>query len=294
LSPILFNLYSEYLTKEALEGFGDFKIGGQIIRTVKYANDLVLLAKEETVLQGMIDKLTEIGRRYGMEMNVEETKVMRISRQPYPVKIMIDKKQWENVEYFNYLGSMLTNDARCAHEIKSRTAMAKAAFNKKKTLFTSKLDLNLRKKLVKCYIWSIALYGAEMWTLRKVDQKYLESFEMWYLRRMEISWTDRVRNEEVLHRVKEERNILHTIKKRKANWIGHILRRNCLLKHVIEGKLEGRIETTGRRGRRRKQLLDDLKEKRRYWQLKEEELDRTLWITRFGRDYGSVVRQTTE
>jgi hypothetical protein len=78
--------------------------------------------------------------------------------------------------------------------------MVKAAFNKKKTLFTSKLDFNLRKKLVKCYIWSIALYGAETWTLRKTDQKYLESFEMLCWRRMEkISWTDRMRNEEVLH-----------------------------------------------------------------------------------------------
>jgi hypothetical protein len=79
-----------------------------------------------------------------------------------------------------------------------------------------------------------------------------------------ISWTDRVRNEEVLHRVKEERNILHTIKRRKANWIGHFLRRNCLPKHMIEGKVEGRIGMMGRRGRRRKQLLDDLKEKKRY------------------------------
>jgi hypothetical protein len=90
------------------------------------------------------------------------------------------------------------------------------------------------------------LYGAEIWTLQKVDQKYLEGFEMWCWRRMErINWTDRVRNE-VLHGVKEERNTLHTIKRRKANWIGHILRRNCLLKHVIEGKLEGIIEMTGR------------------------------------------------
>jgi hypothetical protein len=89
----------------------------------------------------------------------------------------------------------------------------------------------------------------------------------------EISWTDRVRNEEVLHRVKEERNIVHTIKRRNANWTGHIWRRNCLLKYVIEGRLEGRIKMTGRRGRRRKQLLDDLKEKRRYCKLKEEALD---------------------
>ena len=72
LSPILFNLYSECLTKEALDGLGDFNFGGQIIQTVKYADDLVLIAKEETVLQGMIDKLIEIGRCYRMEMNVEK------------------------------------------------------------------------------------------------------------------------------------------------------------------------------------------------------------------------------
>jgi len=77
--------------------------------------------------------------------------------------------------------------------------MAKAAFNKKRALFTNTLDLELRKKLVKCYIWNIALYGAENWTLRTADQKHLESFEMWCWRRMEkISWTDHVRNEEVL------------------------------------------------------------------------------------------------
>ena len=114
----------------------------------------------------------------------------------------------------------MLNDGRCTCEIKSRIAMAKAAFKKKKkkkkkkrkkrkkkknrkkkkkTLFTRKLDLNLRKKLVKCYIWSMALYGAETWTLRAADQKYLESFKIWCRRRMEkISLTDRVRNEEVL------------------------------------------------------------------------------------------------
>jgi predicted nucleotidyltransferase len=78
LSPILFNLYSEYLTNQALEWFGDIKIGGQVIRTVKYADDLVLLAKEKRTLQDMIDRIIEIGRCYGIEMNVEKTKVMRI------------------------------------------------------------------------------------------------------------------------------------------------------------------------------------------------------------------------
>jgi hypothetical protein len=153
--------------------------------------------------------------------------------------------------------------------------------------------LELRKQLVKCYVWSIALYGAETWTLRAVDQKHLEMFEMWCWKRMEkISWADHVRNEEALLRVKEQRNILHEIRHRKANWIGHILRRNCLLQWIIKGKIQGRIEVTGRRGRRRRKLLDDLKERRAYCNLKEEALDHTMWRAGFGRGFGPVVRQT--
>ena len=101
-----------------------------------------------------------------------------------------------------------------------------------------------------------------------------------------------MRNEEVLFTVKEQRNILREISKRKANWIGHILRRNCLLQRVIEGKIKGRIEVTGRRGRRRRKLLDDLKERRGYSHLKEEALDCTMWRVGFGRGFGPVVRQT--
>jgi hypothetical protein len=104
-----------------------------------------------------------------------------------------------------------------------------------------------------------------------------------------ISWTDHVRNEEVLLRVSEQRNILQEIRKRKANWIGHILRRNCLLKQVIEGKIKVRIEVTRRRGRRRKKLLDDLGDRREYCHLKEEALDRIKWRNRFGRGCGPVV-----
>jgi hypothetical protein len=87
-----------------------------------------------------------------------------------------------------------------------------------------------------------------------------------------ISWTDRVRDEEVLLRVKEYRNIVHGIRKWKANWIGHILCRNCLLRQVIEGKIKGEIEVTGRRGRRRRKILDDPKDRREYTHPKEEVL----------------------
>jgi hypothetical protein len=91
-----------------------------------------------------------------------------------------------------------------------------------------------------------------------------------------------------------ERNILQTVERTKANWIGHILRRNCLLKHVIEGKTEGIIEVAQRRGRRCKQLLDYLNETREYCKLKEKALDRTLWRTGYGRGCGPVVRRAAE
>jgi hypothetical protein len=109
-----------------------------------------------------------------------------------------------------------------------------------------------------------------------------------------ISWADNVRNEAVLLRVKERRNILHKISKQKANWIGHLLHRNSLLQQVIEGKIKEGMEVTRRRGRRRRKLLDDLREGRGYSHLKEDTLDRTMWRALCGRGFGPVVRQTAK
>jgi hypothetical protein len=100
---------------------------------------------------------------------------------------LLQIKESDNVEYFNYLGSMTTNDARCTRKIKYRIFMAKAAFSKKKSIFTSKLDLNIRRKLVKGYIWNIDFYIFQTLTLRKVDKKWLKSLDMWCWRKMEIS-----------------------------------------------------------------------------------------------------------
>jgi len=109
-----------------------------------------------------------------------------------------------------------------------------------------------------------------------------------------ISWTDHVRNKKALLRVKEQRNILHEMRKQKATWIGHFLRRNCLLQRVIKGEIQGGMEVIVRQGRRRMKLLDDLKERRGYSHLKEEALDRTVWRACFGGVFGPVVRQTAK
>ena len=100
-----------------------------------------LIEGKESELQDMINRIIDVEIGYEMEINVDKTKVMRISRQTFPVHIMIDQKHLQNVEYLNYLCSMTTHDAKFTPEMKSRIALTKAAFNKKKTLFTNRVDL---------------------------------------------------------------------------------------------------------------------------------------------------------
>ena len=106
---------------------------------------------------------------------------------------------------------------------------------------------------MKCFLWSVALYCAETWTLRRNEQKLLEAFEMWLWIRMErVKWTDKIKNAVVLERLREGRTILELIKKRKINWLDHWLRRNCLLKDAVEGMVNGKKV----RSRRSYQMID--------------------------------------
>jgi hypothetical protein len=104
-----------------------------------------------------------------------------------------------------------------------------------------------------------------------------------------IRWTDRVKNKEVLQVVNEDLNALQAMQRDRPDWIGHISRRNWLLKKIVERKVEGRMEVTGRHGRRRKKLLDDIQETRS-WKLEQVTLDCNQWRTRFGKGCGTVVR----
>ena len=128
-------------------------------------------------------------------MSVEKTMVMVITRQPSPVRSMVDQKQPDSVECITHVDILITCDARCAHAIKYSIAVTQGIFNKKNNLVTSKLNFKTRKKLTKCYTWNTDLYAAETLTLRKIYQKCLESCAVWCWRRMEkVSWTGRARS----------------------------------------------------------------------------------------------------
>ena len=171
------------------------------------------------------------------------------------MNIKMNGDKLEEVEEFCYLGSIITKDNRSKRDIRSRVAQAKKAFAEKKHLLTSNLDIEIKKRFLKAYLWSVALYDSESWTLGKDDKRNSEAFEMWcYRKMMKISWTDRVTNEEVLNQVKAKRTIWNTLQRRRDKMIGHILRPEGLTHLIVEGIAEGKRG----RGRPRMSYLDQI------------------------------------
>jgi len=276
LSPLLFNIYAQAMMDEAMdEVFDGVKVGGHLIQAVRFADDQAMTASSAEGLQSIMTKLNEVVERYKMRINIKKTKVMKIGRnQGDDLHISINGIELEQVSQFKYLGSILTENGSCESEIRVRIALAKDAFSKHQTLLTKNIRPALKKRLVKTLIWSVLLYGAETWTMKKADIKKLEGCEMWFWRRMEkISWTEHVTNEEVLRRVGEKRTMVDTVWKRKARWTGHVLRSEGMLRTVLEGRMEGKRG----RGRKRLMMLDDVLMKRPYQSMKRLTEDRQTW-----------------
>ena len=157
-----------------------------------------------------------------MKINVKKTKVMRVSKKGEgDISIFIERQRVEQVQKFKYLGSLMTADGRYGEEIKVRIGMANDAFGKWKELLTQKMNVDVKKQIVKTVVWSVALYGAETWTLRKEDiRRLIYALEMWLWRRMaKVSYKDRKTNECVLEMVGEGRKLVDMIVQRKNNWI---------------------------------------------------------------------------
>ena len=140
----------------------------------------------------------------------------------------------------------------------SSLGIARTAFESMaKILISRNISIELRSRIAKCYIWSTLLYGAETWTLTKVTSDKLEAFEMWLYRRMlRISWKEHKTNADVLHKMKTKRSLLNTIKKRKCQYFGHIIRGDGIQRLLMEGRINGRRG----RGRPRTMWTDNIKE----------------------------------
>ncbi|XP_072386768.1 putative uncharacterized transposon-derived protein F52C9.6 isoform X1 [Diabrotica undecimpunctata] len=262
LSPMLFNLNVENIFAEALEDTElGIKVNGIPISNLRYADDTVIITDKLEDQQLLLDRVNSVGKKYGLKINILKTKYMVISRNsPEKPIICIGDDRIKRVKTFKYLGTTINDQSDPQQEIKTRIQMARQAFVKFRPLLCNQnLHFEIRYRMVKCYIWSILLYGMETWTLKKTSINKLEAFEMWSLRRMmRIPWVDRVRNDDVLKRAGVERELFKLIKKRKIGYLGHILRgaKYEIPQLILQGKIEGR------RGAGRKQLswLRNIKE----------------------------------
>ena len=162
LSPILFNLYSEFMIAEALDDLKGVQFNGINITNFRYADDAVLAAYSKQKLQVMLDKLSETCNNYGMAINVKKTKVMIVSKRgKIKCQVTLDNKTLEQVSRYKYLGSWISDDAKCVEEIRTRIALAKEAFWKNKELLRGNIRPRTKLKILNCYVFSVLNYGCE-------------------------------------------------------------------------------------------------------------------------------------
>ena len=284
LSPVMFNLYIEEAMNQlkTKENLG-VQIQGEAVSMIRFADDIALLGENEKALEESLLEMASILNDYNMKINKKKTKVLVCSKEAEARKthVKFEGENLQQVKEFSYLGSKITTDVKCHSEVKQRIHQAKKAFLSKRSLLCcKKISLQVRKNFLKTYVWSVALYGAETWTLLKNDMSRLEAFEMWCYRRMlKISYIERVPNEEVLQRIGENRSILRTIKKRRVKLIGHTLRHEGILQHIFESGL-GRKTI---RGRPPKDYCSQIREDvgcSSYREMKRLARDRDIWRTR--------------
>ena len=219
-----------------------------------------MLAESEEQLQALVDAVKVESLKYGLEMNTKKTKTMVIRRdadEVVNIRIKVDEVILEQVDKYQYLGQLITDDGRCEVEIKRRIEIARTNFLKMNEVLTSKrLSMKTKKKLLYCYVMSTLKYAAETWIINIADMKKIEAFEMWCLRKMlKVSYKEHRTNEEVMRLAGHQRSLKAEIIKRKAKYLGHTLRKNGMQRQILESVIEG----SRGRGRPRHTWLHNVK-----------------------------------
>lgn len=281
LSPTLFNLYLEKIMQEALHKYEPtLSIGGRQICNLRFADDIDLMASNETDLQTLTKRLDNAASQFGMEINTEKSQILVNGDASKRTQISVGGQVLQEVEAFKYLGVTLTKDGSSTKEVKTRLGMATAALTRLTKIWKSTIDFKVKLKLYKSLVVSILLYGCEAWTLTADLEKRICAFESKCFRKLlRVSYMEHRTNSDVLEEVEAragaQEPLLSTIRRRKLSWFGHFSRHNGLCRTTMEGTVEGKR----RRGRQRLQWMDNIKK----WtgmtvnELKKKAQDRCEW-----------------
>jgi hypothetical protein len=258
LSPLLFITYLERIIDQITSNNFGINVSGTVINNLRFSDDIDLLSDNHFSLQEHIDQLTKMAEEAGLMVNIKKTKTMVFGEKNIDQQMEINGEHIENVEEFEYLGSLITWDNNCSKEIRRRINKATGAMASLKHMWnTKKLKVESKIKLLTTCVFSVLLYASETWTLKEADKQKLLAFEMrCYRRILKIHWKDMVRNIDIRKQLGAYETIIDVIKKRKLRLFGHICRmdNSRLLKHVVFSGINGK----SRRGRPCREWLDDI------------------------------------
>ena len=224
LSPCLLNLYAEYIMRNAglEETQAGIKISGRNINNLRYADDTTLLTESKEELKSLLMKVKEKSEKVGFKLNIQKTKIMASG----PITSwQIDGKTMETVTDFIFLGSKITADGDCSHEIKRHLLLGRKVMTNLDSILKSR-DITLSTKvcLVKAMVFLVVMYGCESCTIKKAEYQRTDAFELWCWRRLlRVHWTARRSNQSILKEISPEYSLEGLMLKLKLQYFGHLI-----------------------------------------------------------------------
>ena len=242
LSPCLFNLYAEYIMRNA--GLDEAQVGIKIARrninNLRYADDTTLMAESEEELKSLLMKVKEESENVGLKLNIQKTKIMASS--PI-ISWQIDGETVETVADFLFVGSEITADGDCSHEIKRLLLLGKKTMTNLESILKSRdITLPTKVRLVKAMVFPVVMYGCESWTIKKAERQKIDAFELWCWKRLlRVPWTARRSNQSILKEISPGCSLEGLMLKLKRQYFGHVMQRaDSFEKTLMLGKIEGK------------------------------------------------------
>ena len=222
------------------EAQAEIKTAGRNINNLRYADDTTLMAESEEELKSLLMKVKEESEKVGLKLNIQKMKIMASS----PIASwQIDGEIVETVADFIFLGSRITADGDCSHEIKRRLLLGRKVVTNLDSILKSRdITLSTKVYLVKAMVFPVVIYGCESWTIKKAEHKRIDAFELWCWRRLlGVPWTARISNQPILKEIIPGCPLEGLMLKLKSQYFGHLIRRaDSFEKTLMLGKIEGR------------------------------------------------------